>query len=293
MEKSIRLLKLLSTCRTYSLNELQDRLNVSNRTVYRYLNKIENAGFILDRTEGRYRLTQDMSDIKSIHNLFHFTEEEAEIFHHSIAHLEIENDVVNRLLKKLHSLYDFKSLKNIKNSSNLEKVKQLSQAIDNKTQAVLLNYRSSNSSTVSDRKVEPFQFMADYKAIWCLDVADARNKQFKLSRIDKVQLTDIKWQYKPKHKAPFFDAFRMTSPEPVTQVKALLTLKAYNLICEEYPITKNYLNKKKNNQYLLDIPIADFNGIGRFVLGLPGEVFVKEPEEFKAFLKEKRKRFLD
>lgn len=292
MEKSIRLLKLLSGSRTYSLEELQDRFNVSERTVYRYLNQIENAGFVLDRNNGRYRLAQNSSEIKSMHRLFHFTEEEAQIFHHSLTYLEVENEVVNRLLKKLHSLYDFKALKKIRNSSNIEKVEQLSDAINEKKQVVLHNYRSSNSSTVNNRKVEPFQFMADYKAIWCLDVADGRNKQFKISRIDKVQLTDAKWWYEPKHKAPFFDAFRMTSAEPVTQVKALLTLKAYNLICEEYPTTKEYL-KKENDRYLLDIPIADFNGIGRFVLGLPGEVFVKEPEEFKSFLKEKRKKFLD
>lgn len=292
MEKSIRLLKLLSGNRTYSLDELQDRFDVSERTVYRYLNQIENAGFVLERNNGRYRLAQDSSEIKSIHKLFHFTEEEAQIFHHSLTHLEVENDVVNRLLKKLHSLYDFKALKKIKNFSNLEKVEQLSQAIDDKRQVVLLNYRSSNSSTVSDRKVEPFQFMADYKAIWCLDVTDGRNKQFKISRTGKVQLTEAKWWYEQLHKAPFFDAFRMTSAEPETRVKALLTLKAYNLIREEYPITEDYL-KKENDRYLLDIPIADFNGIGRFVLGLPGDVFVKEPKEFKTFLKKKRKKFMD
>ena len=292
MEKSIRLLKLLSTSRTYSLEELQERFDVSKRTVYRYLNQIENAGFILERNDGRYKLAQETIDVKSIHKFIHFTEEEAQIFHYLLTQIEVENEVIKRLFSKLHSLYNFKALKKIGDCSNIEKVKQLTSAINNKKQAVLCNYRSSNSATINNRKVEPFQFMADYKAIWCMDLADGRNKQFKLSRIDRVQLLDAKWWYEPKHKAPFFDAFRMSSSEPVTRVKALLSLKAYNLICEEYPISKNYL-KKENDLYLLDIPIADFNGIGRFVLGLPGEVFVKEPEEFKTFLREKRKRFLD
>ena len=292
MEKSIRLLKLLSGNRTYSLYELQDRFDVSERTVYRYLNQIENAGFVLDRNNGRYRLAQDSPEIKSINKLFHFTEEEAQIFHHSLTYLEMENEVVNRLFRKLHSLYDFKALKKIRNSSNIEKVKQLSNAINEKKQVLLRNYRSSNSSTVCDRKVEPFQFMEDYKAIWCLDVADGRNKQFKISRIDDVELTEIDWKHERLHETPFFDAFRMTSTEPTTQVKAILTLKAYNLIREEYPSTEQYLTKE-NDRYVLEIPIADFHGIGRFVLGLPGDVFVKGPEEFKSFLNKKRKKFFD
>jgi len=292
MEKSIRLLKLLSGNRTYSLDELQDRFDVSERTIYRYLNQIENAGFVLERNNGRYRLVQDSSEIKSIHKLFHFTEEEAQIFHHSLTYLEMENEVVNRLFKKLHSLYDFKALKKIRNSSNIEKVEQLSNAINEKKQALLRNYRSSNSSTVNDRTVEPFQFMADYKAIWCLDVADGRNKQFKISRIDDVELIETNWKYERLHEAPFFDAFRMTSAEPITQVKAILTLKAYNLIREEYPSTEQYL-AKENDRYVLEIPIADFHGIGRFVLGLPGDIIVKGPEEFKIFLNKKKRRFLD
>lgn len=292
MEKAIRLLMLLSGNRKYSLNELKDRFEVSERTVYRYLNNIEDAGFILDRQDGLYRLAPNTSKIKNLHQLFHFTEEEAEIFYHSLSNLNLENEATNRLLNKLHTLYDFKALKRIKETSNVEKIRNLTNGINQKKKVLLRNYRSSHSSTVSDRLVEPFQYMEDYKAIWCFDLKDYTNKQFKISRIGDVEVTNTHWSYEHQHKLPFHDAFRMSAPEPIAQVKATLSLKAYNLIREEYPMTDQYL-KKESDYYLLDIPIADFHGIGRFVLGLPGNIKVHEPEAFKTFLKEMRKKFDD
>jgi len=292
MEKTIRLLLLLSGNRKYSIDELKERFEVSERTIFRYLNRLENAGFIVDRQDGKYIFARDTSEIKSLHRLFHFTEEEAIVFYHALSHLELENEMMDRLLKKLHSLYDFQALKRIKNTPSVEKVKLLTQGINNKKRVLLIDYRTSNSSTVSDRMVEPFQYMEDYKAIWCLDIEDCQNKQFKISRIADVKILNTPWLYEHLHKLPFHDAFRMSASEVITIVKAILTLKAYNLLREEYPVSEQYL-KKVGNRYQLEIPVADFHGIGRFVLGLPGEIDVHEPEEFKTFLKEMRKRFDD
>lgn len=292
MEKTIRLLMLLSGNRSYSMEELKERFEISERTVYRYLNNLENAGLVLGRQGGRYRFVQNSREIKGLHRLFHFSEEEAEVFYYLLDNLNLENEVTIRLMKKLHSLYDFKALKRIKNTSNVEKIKLLTEGINEKKSVFLRDYRSSNSSTVSDRMVEPFQYMEDYKAVWCFDLADKKNKQFKISRIGDIEVTDSGWRYEQLHELPFHDAFRMSAPKPITQVRATLSLKAYNLIREEYPMSEQYM-KTEANQYLLDIPIADFHGIGRFVLGLPGEIEVHEPEEFKTFLKEIRKRFDD
>jgi len=290
MEKTIRLLMLLSGNRSYSMEELKERFEISERTVYRYLSNLENAGLILDRQGGRYRFMQDTSEMKNMHQLFHFTEEEAEIFYHSLENLNIENEAMLRLMRKLHTLYDFKALKRIKDSSNIEKIKKLTEGINKRKSVKLCDYRSSNSSTVSDRKVEPFRFMEDYKAVWCFDLSDQKSKQFKISRIGDVEILDRDWRFEQSHKLPFHDAFRMSAPEPITRVVAMLSLKAYNLLREEYPLSEQYL-KKENNHYLLDIPIADFHGIGRFVLGLPGEIEVVEPENFKEFLRKMKNNF--
>lgn len=290
MEKSLRLLMLLAHNRSYSREEIADRFEISERSVYRHLSQIENSGFVLDRTNGRYKLLKDEGNL-SLRKLLHFSQEEAYILYKSLSSLEASDNFLISLIKKLHTLYDFQALKQVQFQDNLEKVKLLSQAIKSEKQVVLDQYQSSNSQSVSDRKVEPFEFMTDYKAIWCFDLEDSTIKQFKISRITEVNVLSTNWSYKNLHKTPFTDAFRMAADKPIANVKAKLSMKAYNLIREEYPLSENYLKREDENTYYLDIPIADYHGIGRFVLGLPGDVKVKEPKGFRMFLRNKREKY--
>ena len=56
MEKTLRLLMLLAGIRNYSVQEITENFSIDERTVYRYFNKIENAGFALDKNHGRYQV---------------------------------------------------------------------------------------------------------------------------------------------------------------------------------------------------------------------------------------------
>lgn len=290
MEKSIQLLKLLASNRTYSTAEIMERFEISERSVYRYLNQIEDNGFVLERQNGRYRLAQNDSETVRLQKLFHFTEEEIFILHRSLSNFELSNTAVKNLVKKLHALYDFQTLTRLKKDGNIENIQKLARAITDKNCSLLLKYRSSNSETVSDRKVEAFEFSPDYEAIWCLDLEDKKVKQFRISRINEVEILKDKWQHASLHQVPFTDAFRMSAEGPITTIKAILSLKAYNLLREEFPAALPYL-EKRTSQYYLEIPIADFHGIGRFVMGLPEDIEITESEEFKDFLREKQKNF--
>src|SRR5690606_1071970 len=98
------------------------------------------------------------------------------------------------------------------------------------------------------------------------------------------------WHHAHHHKIPFTDAFGMSAKEPIATVELQLTLKAYNLLMEEHPQSKENITVK-GKDYLLKIPIADFHGVGRFVLGLPGEVQVIGSEEFVKFLNKQIEKF--
>lgn len=290
MQKNLRLLMLLAHNRSYSLEEIADRFEISERSVYRYLKQIEDSGFILDRSNGRYKLLQEERSL-ALGKLLHFTQEEAYILYKSLSSIEASGALFKSLIKKLHSLYDFQALKQMQFQDNLEKVKLLSQAIKSKKQVVLNQYQSSNSQSISNRFVEPFEFMEDYKAIWCFDLEDNAVKQFRISRIKDVKILSGSWRCKEFHQSPFTDAFRMAADKPIANVKAILSLKAYNLIREEYPLSEAYLKEDKENTYYLEIPIADYQGIGRFALGLPGDVKIIEPKGFKDFLKNIREKY--
>ena len=288
MNKLIQLLQLLSGNRKYSMNELVDRFEVSERSIYRYLNAIEESGFVLDRADGLYKLVQDHSSTLSIKRLLHFTEDEAYVLYHALESMQETTVSSKNLIKKLHTLYNLQVLQKIKRDHELTKIKQISQAVKNKNCVVLHQYHSSNSNKIEDREVEPFEIMSDYKAIWCFDLRGRKVKQFKMFRLREVEILPKHWQNEAKHILPFTDAFRMSSSKPLTNVKAKLTLKAYNLLSEEFPLTKDHI-KIENGEYLLDIPVADFQGIGRFILGLPDEVKLESPVELKEYLNKKRK----
>lgn len=289
MERLLRLLMLLIGKRLYTRKELAERSGISERTIYRYLDTIESAGFILDRKDDTYCLKTDTPTIRTLQELLHFSNEEAYLLFNTISQLQGASPLKDCLARKLNTLYDFRALAQLKDGNIHEQVHLLSEAIRNRQQVCLRNYRSSNSENITDRKVEPFDFLADYTAVWCYDTVSNSCKQFKISRIQEVQLSDSSWQFAEKHQIPFTDAFRMSDSKPFTEVEALLNLKACNLLKEEFPLAEEYI-QQEDQGYRLRVPIANFHGIGRFVLGLPGQVHVIGPESFKDFLREEVKK---
>ncbi len=283
MERLLPMMLLLSGTRRYSIEELASRFEISERTVFRYLETYERSGFVLDKENG-YRLHTETPSFKSFQKLLHFSEDEAHILYQTLAQIEGSSPIKERLLRKLNVLYDFHVLEH-QTPDALAMIRQVRQAMERKQQLCFVAYRSSNSDSVADRVIEPFAFLPNYEAVWAIEVASGQCKQFRLSRIGCVKETAHPWTYEPKHCIPFCDAFRMSSETPIANVEARLSLKAYNLLIEEHPQSREYVVEDAG-QFLLNIPVASFAGVGRFVLGLPGEIRVMVPEEFKSYLQE-------
>jgi proteasome accessory factor C len=290
MQRLLRLLMLLAGQRYYSLQEIVGIIESSDRTVYRYLETFEASGFVLDRNEGKYRLKKDYAATSSLQNLMHFSEEEVLILYDTLALIEGTSPVKEQLIRKLNVLYDYKALAQMQQRDDLTKIQLLSDAIRNKKQVNLKSYRSSNSDKITDRKVEPFDYLPDYRSIWCYEYESKSCKQFKLARIHEIELIERAWQNEQMHKIHFTDAFRISSLQPIDKIEARLSLKAYNLLIEEFPLSREFLNEV-NGIYQLKIPVAGYQGVGRFVMGLPGEIEVIGTSGFKNFLRKERKKF--
>ncbi len=169
MHQLLRLLMLLAGNKRYSIAELKSRFEVTERTIYRYLDVIEDAGFVLNRINGRYNLQLENSNGRTLQKLLHFSEEEALVLYKTLSLIGGTSPMKERLIHKLHSLYDLRALSKVQDKSYLETIQNLSEAINTKRQVLLNAYRSSNSETITDRIVEAFEFLPDYSAIWCYD----------------------------------------------------------------------------------------------------------------------------
>lgn len=75
----------------YTLEEICQKLDMSRRTFFRYLDTFKSAGFAVQRIgEGRYRLTVRRSDI-DLSKIVYFTEEEAYVVNRLIDSLDNTN----------------------------------------------------------------------------------------------------------------------------------------------------------------------------------------------------------
>ena len=139
---------------------------------------------------------------------------------------------------------------------------------------------------MSDRAVEPFAFTTNYVQIWCYEPASGINKLFNTSRIGSVEVTEQSWQHTNEHNAGYIDIFRTRGFER-TQITLRLTLRAYNLLVEEYPLAERDLVRDDESHWILRTEVCSFAGIGRFILGLWDDIEIIDSPELSDYLSKK------
>lgn len=284
LERLLRLMKMLTANTEYTIDDLAERLMMSRRTVYRYIDTFREAGFVIKKSGEHIRLDKESPHFKDISQLIHFTEEEAVILKSAIENIDDDNLLKQNLKRKLYSVYDNRTLADTIVKGRLSGiVHNLVGAIAEKRQVVLQAYRSARGAAVRDRRVEPFAFTTNYVNIWCYDTEDGLCKLFKTSRIGSAELTEAPWEHEPEHCEGFIDAFRMHGGAR-RRVRLELGLLAYNLLCEEYPLAERDVRPLGRGRWLLDTEVAGFAGVGRFVVGLLDDIRIVDSPELTTYI---------
>ena len=285
LERLLRLMKLLTANVEYSVDDIAERLDMSRRTIYRYIDSFREAGFVIKKSRGCIRLDKESPHFKDISQLVHFTEEEAVILRRAIESIDDTNLLKQNLKRKLYSVYDSRTLADtIVKGRNSTNVHSLIEAIENKQQVILHNYQSSHS--IRDRRVEPFAFTTNYVNVWCYDTEDGKCKIFKTARIDSVETTSTAWQHAEQHREGFIDIFRMIaqSDAELIPIKLNLGRLAYNLILEEYPLSEKHITQLSESLWRLECKVANLQGVARFVVGLLDDIDISESPELKQYI---------
>jgi len=286
LERMLRLMKLLTANTEYSVDELAERLGMSRRTVYRYIDTFRAAGFVIKKSGGYLRIDRESPHFKDISQLVHFTEEEALILRRAIESIDDTNLLKQNLKRKLYSVYDNGTLADtVVKGKNASIVHNLVEAIGEHRQVILHGYRSQHTSTARDRLVEPFLFTTNYIQVWCYEHDSASCKLFKTSRIGSVELLDAEWTHADDHKEGFIDLFRMTSRTERRRVRLELGTLAYNLLIEEYPLAERCTVPISDDRWLLDTEVAGYKGVGRFVAGLLDDIRIVDTPELEKYLR--------
>ena len=286
IEKIFNLIRMMSGKKTFTVGELAEKLDTSYRSIYRYIDTFRSAGFVVEKIQGStYRIVKMPSSFKNFDKLVYFTEEEAAVINSLIENLEETNSFKTTLRKKLSAIYDRTDILNAtpKHPTAI-KLFALNDAMHKKKRVVLKSYESAHSGTVLDRTVEPHRYTEVCMAIWAYDVENKDCRIFKVSRIGKVQITDIDWQNESEHRDGFVDAFRMAGTERY-HVRLELSLRAKNLLTEEFPLAVKDI-RMENDKWIYEGDVTHMAGIGRFVIGLIRDIRILESDELRSYISE-------
>lgn len=191
--------------------------------------------------------------------------------------------------KKLNASYD----------GNLKKFILLQLAAKEGKVARIINYASHNSK--KDRIVEPFHPIPEHDAFLVYDTEKNENREYKISRMEDVEVLDRKWTKTNKHKVLGIDLFGFMENQKVKAVNIELKLKSlpYNLLLEEYKDASKYLSENQdasdNNEYpyILKTKVYNMLGVGRFYMGLANEIKIVKGEPLKDYIREYIKGIAD
>ena len=290
IEKSFKLLLLLSGNTGYTIKQLAIKFETSERTIYRYIKTFKNIGLIIEKNSNEYwRIEKTIRNKTDLKDLLQFTEEESYILQKAIHIIDDNNVLKKNLVSKLYSLYNSKRVSDtIIKKENSANISNITDAIHNEKQIRIISYQSANSNTVTNRIVEPIEFTTNFVSVWCFEPEKNETKLFKTVRIGKVEILNQNWEHKAKHLPGYIDCFRISSKEKIP-IKLELNIRAKNLLIEEYPLSEKDITEIENNKFEFNSQVCNFMGVGRFILGLSNDIKLISPIELKEYLNHKIK----
>ena len=293
LDKELSLLLMLTEGKAYTVQQLCDRIDVSRRSLYYYLEFLKDYGFIVERHGTSYSIDRNSPFFTRLLRTVHFTEDEAVVMRRLLERVDDHSIQVRHLKQKLDRYYDLGILDDVaEHKQEANNIEMLYEAIKLNRQVIIHSYSSSNSKKQSDRIVEPFLFLGNNNEVRCYEPTTKQNKTFKVSRMGSVELLADEWQYEKEHKVVYTDLFGFNG-ETRFPVRMRLDRTAYNLLTEEYPAALSSLTPDGQYHWLLSTEVCNYLGIGRFVMGLFENIEIIEGDGLKAFLREKLKGMMD
>lgn len=283
---------MLSSNVDYTTPELADLLEITERSIYRYIRSFKDNGFVLEkRNPNIHKLLKMPLDEIKLDELIQISSEEAFILHTLLLSITGGSQIHINLEQKLAALFDATSITEIIGKKTAaENVRILKKAIDEKECVELIDYESGHTMKVSDRIVEPYGFSTNYADVYAYEPASGKCKTFKITRIGWVRPIGAEWEFEEKHEVIDPDCFRMNGKESIP-VTLRMTLMAKNLLIEEYPLSMRDISYK-DGCWLLNTVVKDLAGVGRFFLGLSDQIEIIDSPKLESYVKRRVRKDL-
>lgn len=287
LERQLKLIELLTDNTLYDINRIAEIIGISKRSVYRYVEMLQNVGFVISSSNGIFSIMPNSPFIKRIRGKIALSQMEIETVRSLISKADKENFAVKKLKERFESLYGTGIVSDIKiNNQKAANTEILFKAISQKKIVVLHDYFSPHKNTLSDRIVEPFKFIHNNEEIRCLETESMTRKNFRIDRImGKVEMTADKWKHSKLHFDYFTDIFGF-SAEKKERVTLRMKPFAAQVLMEEFGVDKYMFVVEDENNWVIPLSVCSYLGVGRFVLGLIQYIEIIDNKNFKDYIKE-------
>lgn len=262
-----------------SSRNLSSLLEISQRSVYRYIDLLIQLGF--DVQKDRY----GKFFIPNKENTPEFNPQEIDFLKKLVKTAGKNSKLAHSVLNKISNWSNLEvGAENLFNAHLGKVIEKLSQAIAEEKQVVLKKYYSANSQSISNRLIEPTKFTDNYESISGFEVDTMKNKFFNIERVSEVEILDKHFQFEEHHQFYKPDVFGFRGNKMEKQVELKLSLRSRLLLKEEYPLSSPFIKPLGSEQYLFKTKVQSYKAPARFVLGLKSDIEVLGDKGFIQFL---------
>lgn len=275
----------------YSIEDIAQRLNTSPRTIYRYIRTLSNVGFVIPRpVHNVFHISKESKALETISKAIYFSDDERKLLSAALEGLA-DNSTTQNLRQKIERTYRQTTMAAIMSTSRLsENITNLQAAISGRLQVTLKNYRSGHSASVTDRIVEPFEISSEADEVTALEVSSKLIKVFKVTRIGRVEINNLEWQYADLHRHQKTDIFKFAG-ELKYPLRMTLSAYAADILEHEYPLSKSFLEPTMDGRYRLDTKVCEYTAAARFALGMMEHIEICECPQFLEYITNKIEDF--
>ena len=266
----------------FTIRALAAKYGVSHDAIKNDFKELKDSYFLVEHDKQyRYTIAPNKS-VDYLEDVLFFTESEKDFLLDALTKANASDNRMEKIRAKLETIYDVSKLgSSLFSKTFLNKANLLEQAKKQKRVVELINYRSTMSSKMSNRLVEPFNVSTKEDILHAFDLDKQVIRHFRISRIEKVRVQDTIWQYETRHHVSATDPFRIVNDK---QVKVHLKLKtgALNELIERFPLAQAYIQPCAEQDDIYDFECKvneEFLGLTNFILGYHEHIAaIVEPE---------------
>ena len=187
----ILMLEYLESGRKYTIKELSERLEVSERMIRVYKDELEKAGIYIDTIMGPYGGYVLNQSIRIPTRKF--TKED----YNFLKYLDVkkeDRETLERIADKVHGVYFDSESENIELKDDIKYYFNILTKAIKENRKVLINYYSYTNGN-QDRIIHPFDMFL-YNSGWgCVAFCEKRNdlRHFELRRINSIKILEEKF----------------------------------------------------------------------------------------------------